>query len=325
MITIKEAKNNNLIDQFVLSTIPEKCRCGSDNIFTESLTELQCSNPKCIYKIAKRLHKMTQDMGLISWDEASCTAICEKFNFTTPFQILLVKQLLDNNIDTGIIDFGKKVKEIEEFKNNKIELWKIVQFANIRYVSTVAKKIFSSYDNMSDAYADIEKGQVSHISDKLGIESNEASIMAIMIYNQIIKFKEELMFAETQLNVIKHKADPIRIAISGGTPGYLNRTDFINMLNNRYYEFNRFVLDSTITDKTKILITSYDKSSTKYRTAKRINERHISQCIQDELFDLDDIGKFEKSDDLLAIGEKIAIVNIEELLKRLNRAFHCNK
>ena len=44
----------------------------------------------------------------------------------------------------------------------------------------MAKKLFNSYDNMQDAYDDIEKGQVSHISDKLGIESNEASILAII-------------------------------------------------------------------------------------------------------------------------------------------------
>lgn len=325
MITIKEAKDNNLLDSFILKSIPEKCRCGSDNIFTESLTELQCSNPKCVYRVAKRLYKMTQDLGLTTWDEASCTDICERFNFTTPFQILLVKQLLDNNIDTGILDFGKKVREIEELKTQKIELWKIVQISNIRYLSTVAEKIFGSYDNMQDAYSDIEKGQVSHISDKLGIETNEASIMAIMIYNQIVKYKEELMFAETQFNVIKHKGDPIRIAISGGTPGYINRSALLTMLNNKYYEYTHFVLDSVVTEDTKILLSSYDKTSTKYRTAKRINEKYISQSIHNEEFDLDDIGTFKKHDDLLAIGEKIAIVNMDELLKRLNRTFHCSK
>ena len=152
-----------------------------------------------------------------------------------------------------------------------------------------------------------------------------AKIYIEEVYNEILKYKEELMFAETQLNIVKHKSDPIRIAISGGLHEYINRTDFLTMLNNRYYEYTTFVLDSIVTDKTKMLVASYDKTSTKYRTAKKINEKHISQCIHDEVFDLDDIGKFNKSDDLLAIGEKIAIVNEEELLKRLNKTFHCSK
>lgn len=323
MITIKEAKDNQLLDSKLLDSIPEKCRCGSKNLFTESLTELQCSNPKCPYKIAKRLYGMVQKMGLKTWDEDACTYMCEKFKFTTPFQILLVKQLLDNNIDTGFIDFSKKVREIEEVKKLELELWKIVYYSNIRYVSSLAKELFGSYDNFTDAYDDIERGQVSYISEKLGIETNECSIMAIMMYNQLKQYKEELMFAETQFNVMKHKSDPIRVAISGGTPGFLNKTALIEMLNNKYYEYTSFVLDSTVTENTKILISSYDKSSTKYRTAKRINEKYISQCIQNDEITLDKIGKFRKYDDLLAIGEKIAIVNMDELLVRLNKTFHC--
>lgn len=325
MITIKEAIDNELLPIEILKSIPKRCRCGSPNIFTESLTELQCSNPKCVYKVAKRMYNMTQEMGLKTWDENTCTILCEQFNFATPFQLMLVQQLIDGNVDTGIIDFGKKVKEIEEFRKEKIELWKIVKYANIRYVNMLAKKLFGSYDSMQKAYDDIEKGQISYISEKLGIQNNETSVMAIMIYNQLIECKEELMFAETQFNIIKHKTDPIRIAISGGTPGYLNKTALLTMLNNRYYEYTNFVLDSTITDDTKILLASYDKTSTKYRTAKRINERYISQAIHNDEFSLSDIGKFDKSDDMLAIGEKIAIVDEKELLNRLNRTFHCNK
>jgi hypothetical protein len=325
MITIKEARENNLISAELLDTIPVKCRCGSDYIFTESLTELQCSNPKCIYKIAKRAYSLTQSLNLKSWTEQDCTILCEKFKFTTPFQILLVKQLLDNKVDTGIFDFSKKVKEIEEAKEREIELWKIVKYANIRYLGLVAKKLFGSYDSMTKAYDDIERGQVAYISEKLGIENNETSAMSIMIYNQLLNNKEELMFAETQFNILKHQSDPIRIAISGGTPGYLNKTALLTSLNNKFYEYTEFVLDSVVTEDTKILLTSYDKTSTKYRTAKRINEKYISQSVQNEEFDIDDIGKFRKSDDLLAIGERIAIVNEEELITRLNRYFHCSK
>lgn len=325
MITIKEALDNELLNKELLKSIPKQCKCGSELLFTESLTELQCSNPKCVYTIAKRMYDMTKEMGLEAWDEASCTTLCERFNFTTPFQILLVKQLLDNKIDTGIIDFGKKVREIEEIKKQKIELWKVVKYSNIRYVSLVAKKLFSSYDSMEEAYNDIEKGQVSYISEKLGIDTNETSVMAIMIYNQLNEYKEELMFAETQFDIVKHKATPLRIAISGGTSGHLNRTALLEMLNNRYYEYTSFVLDSTVTEDTNILLCSYDKSSTKYRTAKRINEKYISKCIQNEEYDVEDIGKFKKYDDFLAIGERIAIVDEKELLRRLNNTFHCNK
>lgn len=324
MLNLKEIIDNELLESNFINLLPIKCECGSDIEFTESLTEIKCTNKICPYNISKRLYDMLNNLGLTYWSEQDCIDLVIEHNFTTPFQILLIKQLYDNNIQVNLENLDRRVNDIENIKNREIELWKIVEIANIRYISTLANKLFSSYDDFESAYEDIDRGQISFISDKLGIMTNESTAIAIKVYNDLLNYREELMFAETQFNIRKHKSNPIRIAIAGNVPGYLNKTSFIKMLNNLYYEFTTFVLDSTISKNTNILIADMNKS-TKYRTAVRINEEYISQGIHDGEFSLDEVDKFRKVTDLTKIGEKIAICNEKELLNRLDKHFNTSK
>lgn len=323
MITYNDIEEYNLLDNDTIKMIPKKCMCGSDINVTESLREIVCSNKYCHYTIGKRIYKMLTDLGIISWDMEECISIAKDYNFSTPFQILLVKQLLNSNINLNLVNISKKIEDIEKIKSSKINLWEIIKIANIRYVSSIAEKIFSSYDNLESAYTDIESGQVAYLSDKLGINNNDSTVLAIKVYKQLLEFKEELLFAETQFNVIKYSTNPIRISISGNIPGYMNKSEFIKMLNTRYYEYTTFVLDSTISKNTNILVTDFDKS-TKYRTAVRINEEYISKSIANGTMELSEVDDFKNVDDLTKKGEVIAICNESELLKRLDKHFHTN-
>ena len=324
MIQLKEVEENKLLDNSIIKSIPKTCKCGGKLEFTESLHELVCSNDKCIYVIAKRMYKMTQDMGLKTWDELTCTTLCEQFKFSTPFQALITKQITDNNIEVDINNFTDKVKEIEQFKNKKIHLWKIVEYANIRYVSHIAKELFSNYDSFEKAYKDIDAGQVAFVSEKLGISSNEPSVIAIKIYDEIQKYREELLFAELQLNIIKYKLDPIKLAVSGSIQGFLNKLDFLEYLDIRYNDRISFVLDGNVTEDTQILLADFDTDSKKVRLAKRINDEYISDCVSNGEIDLNNLGKFYSYKDLYAIGEKIIVIKSDELIERLDRVYGHN-
>lgn len=324
MIQIKEIETYKLLDNSIIKSIPKTCKCGGKLEFTESLQELVCENNKCIYVIANRMFKMVQSMGLKTWDELTCNALCEQFKFSTPFQALITKQITDNNIEVDINNFKDKVKEIELFKKRKIHLWKIVEYANIRYVSHIAKELFGNYDSFEKAYRDIDAGQVAFISEKLGINSNEPSVISIKIYEDIQKHKEELMFAETQLNVIKYEDDPIKIAVTGSIQGFLNKLAFLEYLDIRYNGRVSFVLDSNITVDTKILVADFDPESKKIKIARRINDEYIGDCVSNNEIELNNIGKFYSYKDLYAIGEKIMIVKSEELIERLDRVYGHN-
>lgn len=324
MIQIKEVEEHKLLENSILKSIPKTCKCGSKLEFTESLQELICSNAKCEYVVAKRMCKMVQEMGLTTWDELTCTSLCKQFKFSTPFQALIVKQITDNNIEVDINNFEAKVKEIEQFKKKKIYLWKIVEYANIRYVSHIAKELFGNYDSFEKAYTDFDKGQVAFISEKLGINSNEPSIVSIKIYDELQKYKEELMFAELQLNVIKYEVDPIKIAISGSINNFLNKLSFLEYLDIRYNGRISFVLDSTVDEYTQILVADFDTDSKKVKVANRINEEYISDCVSNNEIELNNLGKFYSYKDLYAIGEKIMIVKSNELLDRLDRVYGHN-
>ena len=320
MITLSEIVDNNLLSEELTKMLPTKCRCGSQILLTESLTEIVCSNPTCVYNIASRLAKMTSQLGLKSWDEKDCNEICSQFKFSSPFQIFLIKQLHDNNINVNIIDFSQKIKDIEEIKNKEIELWKIVKLANIRYISTVAEKLFGNYDSMDKALEDLEKGQVTFISEKLGIKNDEPSVISILIYDKIIEHKEELLFAETQFNIKKYTNNPLKIAITGNVKDFINKSEFIKSINNRYNKI-RVVLDANISDDTKVLIVDGEINTAKYRYAKRINERYVKDCLDKDLFKYGDITKYKSNKDLLAIGEQIAILDSKSFIKRLDMIY----
>lgn len=324
MIQIKEVETNKLLSSNIIKSIPKTCKCGCDLEFSESLQELVCKNKKCTSVIAKRMLEMVKLMNLKTWDELTCTTLCEQFKFSTPFQALIVKQITDNNISVDINNFEDKVKDIEQFKKRKIHLWKVVEYANIRYVSHIAKELFGNYDSFEKAYRDIELGQVAFISEKLGINSNEPSVISIKIYDELQEYKEELMFAETQLNIIKYESDPIKMSIAGSINGFLNKLSFLEYLDIRYNNRISFVLDGNISEDTKILLVDFDTDSKKVRTAKRINEEYISDCVSNDEIDMDNIGKFSSYKDLYAIGEKIMIVKSEELINRLDRVYGHN-
>ena len=225
---------NSLIDSDVLEYIPETCPvCGSDIEFTDSLKQIYCVNERCALKVAARLEAMAKDMKADGWGESTCLTVVKYFNLKSPYQIFLIKE---KGLDCKDIPaFQKKLDSICDLNKRRVKLWEVVKLGNLPHIAQIAYKLFDGFDTLSEAFDMIETYEVPFIAERLGLKDSESSIMAVRIYNTLIKYKQELLFGETQFNIYKPEGKKLTIAITGGVEGYKNKSEFIGYINSAYY------------------------------------------------------------------------------------------
>ena len=321
-ITRKEVIENNLLSEEVLECIPEKCECGADIVFTDSLRQIYCSDEKCFYKVAARLEAMAKTMKADGWGESTCITVCKEFQFVSPYQVFLLEDAIKKyGAISSVAAFDKKVASICDREKRKVELWEVVRLAGIPSIETIAYKIFSGYNSIAEAFVDIEKGQVPFIANKLGIKSIESTTMAVNVYNNLIKYKEELIFGEKQFEIYKPQGEKLYIAITGGVSGFKNKSEFVEYLKVRYEgEFSPMLMNS-VTSQVDILIADGDTSSNKYRSAIRLNKKYLENGVAKGDFTAEEVGKFKRETDIHPIGEKIFITDSREVLSRLDKVY----
>lgn len=319
MITLQEVIDNGLLSEEVLNCIPKKCLCGADIVFTDSVRQIYCSNPKCFFKIAARLEAMAKHMKADGWGESTCVAVCKEFKLVSPYQVFLLEKYVANGGTSSIPAFEKKVKSICDRTKREVELWEVVKLAGIPSIETIAYKIFNGYESICDAFADIESGQVPFVAERLGLKNVDGSVMAVNIYNTLMKYKDELIFGETQFTICKPTGRTIHIAITGGVTGFRNKSEFIRYIKSRYNGVINPMLMNSVTSDVDILISDGDGLSNKFRTASRLNTKYLERGLERGEFTEEDVGKFRNSNDLHPIGEKILITDSVSVFKRLNR------
>lgn len=320
-ITLDEVRNNGLLSQEVLNCIPETCVCGSPIHFTDSLRQIYCSNPRCFYKVASRLESMAKAMKADGWGESTCITICQEYKFISPYQVFLLDKVVKSGGTSSVAAFQKKVESICDPAKRHVELWEVVRLAGIPSIETIAYKIFNGYNTLSEAFSDIEKGQVPFIAEKLGLKNADGSVMAVNIYNTLIQYKDELLFGETQFDIYKPTGDTLYIAITGGVTGFRNKSEFISHVKFRYGGKVNPMLMNSVTAQVDILVADNDTNSNKFRTATRLNAKYLEKGLQTGIFSAEDVGKFANDTDLHPIGEKIFITDSQDIFDRLDRVY----
>lgn len=302
-ITYKEALEHNLISDKTIQIMPLTCDCGNSLEFTDSLKSLQCNNKNCINKKIDRLTQAMKKMN-IQIEKDSLLDIINSYNIITPYQLFLLP---------SSIDISGELKKIQE---RKYKLYNIVEFCGIREIEVISKKLFNGFDSVEEAYNEIETSQVAFINDRLGVKKSDESILSVDIYNKLLDIKEELLFAETQLQISKiENKDKIRIAIVDNIKSYVNNGEFIEYLNSKFNK-HYFVLITSVNSNTDIVIRNTNTIGSKTRAARVINDRYTAYNINKGEFTLSDVGK-NVHNSLKPIGYQILICNTEELLDRL--------
>lgn len=312
---------NGLLSPEVLDCIPETCECGAPIEFTESLRQIYCTNPRCPYKVAARLESMAKKMKADGWGESTCITVVKEFGMISPYQVFLLEKKLAEGKRSTVPAYEKKVASICDREKRKVRLWEVVALGGIPNVETVAYKIFDGYNSLKEAFEDIEKGGVPFIAEKLGVKNSEGSVMAANIYKTLMEYKDELLFGETQFEIIKPEGVKLHIAITGGVMGFRNKAEFVNYINNRYAGKVNAMLMNSVTNNVDILVADGDTNSNKFRTATKINSKYIEEGLKKGLFTREEIGQYKSEKDLRKIGEKIVIGTSKEIIQRLDRVF----
>lgn len=269
MIDRSVVEEEGLIDEEILLYIPEECDCGSPIVFTDSLKQIMCSNPRCVYKIASRLESMAKAMQVDGFGESSCIDICRTFGLISPYQVFL----LEGKSCPGVAAFDKKINSMINSVSRRCELWQMVSYGSIPGIDQIAYKIFGSYKTIDEAFNDIEKQQVPFIAELLGQKAGSAGVMAVNVYDTLIKYKDELKFGENQFNIIHKEGDRMQIAITDSVIGYPNKSAYIKELNMNYDGKVTLVRLNSVTNEVSYLIADGDKNSSKYRKALKMQDK----------------------------------------------------
>ena len=320
-VTLKEVMDNQLLSEDVLAIIPKTCTCGSPIEFTDSLRQIYCSNPKCFYKVAARLEAMAKTMKADGWGESTCVTVCQEYQLKSPYQVFLLENAVRDGYGSSVAAFEKKVESICDRNKRKVELWEVVRLAGIPSIETIAFKIFNGYDNLTEAFNDIEKGQVPFIAEKLGLKNIEGSIMAVNVYNTLLQYKDELLFGETQFDVYKPTGVTLYLAITGGVNGFRNKSEFVDYIKARYNGKVNPMLMNSVTAQVDILIADGDTSSNKFKTATRLNTKYLENGLNNGQFTPDQVGTFKSEKDMHPVGEKVFITDSQSVFERLDKVF----
>ena len=326
-IPLKDVIENQLISEAVLNVIPHTCECGAEIAFTDSLRQIFCTNPRCYYKVAARLESMAKKLrgkngeSCEGWGESTCVTVCKEFKLISPYQVFQLENLVKNGATSSVSAFEKKVNSICNPVLRKVELWQVVALAGIPNIETIAYKIFNGYDSISDAYKDIESGQVPFIANKLGLKNLVTGVMAVNVYNTLMSYKDELLYGEKQFDIFKPEGQTLYIAITGGVQGFKNKSEFIGYINNRYNGKVNAMLMNSVTTQVEILVADGDTSSNKFKTANRLNDKYLKKQLELGNISESEIGNFKNDRDLHPVGELIFVGDSHEVISRLDKVY----
>ena len=313
-----EVYSNGWVSQRTLECVPKTCdACGAPIYFTDTLTQVYCSNPNCYYKVANRLENMAKAMQVDGWGESTCMALVSQYHLVAPFQALLAERLVANGVDTGIANFPVKVRDLVNKAKEPVEVWQMVQYASLPGVDSLAYKLFKDYIDVNDFYTDLDKSQdkLVFIANKLGLKSLGAQ--AEQVYETIVSAKEELQLGMRLFNIKKAEGVEVKVAITGAVNNFKNKAEYIKYLNKMFEGRANIVWAKSVSSSIDILVCDGDYASNKFKTAFKINteyQENLSDSERNRVGTLED-GK------LKAIGEKVYIGDSREVIDRLHHAF----
>ena len=308
-ISINEARENNIITSECYEIIPKKCKCNSELIFNESLKWLECTSKSCKYKLVNSIISISNRIGL-NLSEADIIKIIDRLGIISPYQLLTLNESIEKYINNININYSI----LSDYRNTPHFIYEIAEICGDKTIENVAKSIFFGFNSFDEAYSEIETSQVSFIDERLGIANTDSMALSYYIYNTLVDLKEQFIFIESQITIKKHN-NRLRIAFSDNTLPFINKTEAIMYLNDKY-EYT-FCTVSSINEHTDIVIKNSEYNSNKYRIASSINNKYVADLMNNDKITLSEINKLQ-DDKLKPVGSLVYVTTIEGLIKHLD-------
>lgn len=306
MILVKDL-NPNVFPQEFLDVLPHTCEtCGAPTQITETLTSLECSNPRCLEKSVQRMVTMLKDIGVKDMGEAKCAKFLTYWDILNPYAIFLYEPSDGPLFEGASEDFSERIYDALQEKTHML-LWEYIKIGNLPGIRDSARKVFADYDDLDTFYQDLEVGGIKFIQEALGIKGkNEEeldelelsmfepydylvpsdedvkeiedmgiSIKALKTYNTLMQFKEDLFEAIEFVDIKKLETPVLNIVISTsvGSP-FKSKQDFVNQMNSMYSHKVHLNFLSSMSNEVDFLIWSKEGAPTsKVNKAYKINEK----------------------------------------------------
>lgn len=258
-------KMRGIYSEDFLDSLPSVCldnRCEAPTEMSEVMTGLQCSNPRCPTKIARRILAITSMLGIKDLGAARANDFVSRHGVDNPLLVFAYEADVDGEMGYTIsMDVSRRINQ-QFLSKNSMTLWEYVRLANLPFIQTSALQIFGDYDDLDAAYADIETGGVEFIRQKLSItkgaaaiktdvvdaEPSDISIRALKVYNSLMMFKPDLYQALPFVNIIKIHSEGMKTlkAVCSDNVGvpFRTKTDFYSTVNNLYQNIHVEFLNS---------------------------------------------------------------------------------
>lgn len=316
-IKFNEALDNEILSPTLLKSIQRKCKCGADIVFSDSLRNAHCSKHNCMYSVINRVNLLSKRLEL-KISDMDAENIVKKLKISTPYQIFMLDAVAKNGSITraDIHNLDEVLDRLREVKKNQYYVYEVIEMSGVLSLMNTAKAIFNGFDSVTEAYNEVDKGQLSFISDRLCLTTTEASSLGVEIYNQLIEYLEEFLFAEMQLKIRKYSEYKLNIAFCDNVFPFVNKQEYIEYINSiSKFKFNFVHSVSTDTD---ILVRNSTDNSSKSRSARIINDKFIAEAVNKGELNLSDIGIL-RDGEIKPIGDIIYICSSSELISRLKR------
>lgn len=267
MVLVKELAYSELgesLDPRFFEVVPQVCdTCGSPYDLNLALTELKCINPSCNDKIVMRVRKICEAYGIKHFGESSIEKWVESEDIVNPLKLF---DVVDGSILGGLTVAlsDKIVPQIIAAKSMK--LWEFVANAQLPYIQTSAKTLLEGYSGRKGLvtfYEDVEAGGVEFIQARLGIADQYddygkyvTSVQALKVYTSLIEGKEELLEGISFVNILEEQGvrEFIIVASDEVGEGFKTKRDFYNFIKQRYAGKAEFIIGTSVTKKTNIVV-----------------------------------------------------------------------
>lgn len=285
-ISIKEAKDSQLIPSGYHELFKNNCECGSENIISTNLKNMKCCNPRCIIKEGYMLSEMLRRFGIKNWGPSICIDIMNYLIVNNISNTHIVFFALDEYTQNKLFTDNKKI----EYKNiinyifsKQYTISELISNLGLPNLDKDSEKIFGSYQSASDITKEIETNGIEPFLAEKGVQNKSTAFY-------INEFIKDISYAEYLFknNIRTQGIIKIELVITGILYPYGNKVtkqEYIEMLNNASITENGVKLYEFIMTNKKqsapYVIADYVSNTEKYRAGR---ERGVL-CTSTELLD----------------------------------------
>lgn len=270
-ISIKKAKETNLLPADYHDYFKDRCECGAEFIIKNNLTTVQCSNPRCYIKSAYRLSNLLENFGLKGIASRTCENIIKSYSDVgvdiSHIEAFVLSLFRPPDALMGTAKMSTYKSNIKEMLDRKYTFSELISKLALPDFGTRSDKIFEDVQGIDDLLAKVkDAGSYSLFFARRGVY-DESRINSFQTYiGDII-----LLTSILEQNVRKQGLQHISICITGSlAPNGIKtiKQAYVDMLNEasitkdgiQLFEFSM----SSAVKSVPYIVADYKSNTSKY-------------------------------------------------------------